>query len=77
MRPRKTKKDNNPAPKASPFPSGFNSLYDYEEERRKIANKLFQKMLEGNVQNLKDMFLLWTGKNKKWSPEIDSKISAT
>lgn len=27
-------------------PEGFKNLYDYEEERRKMASKVFQKMLE-------------------------------
>jgi hypothetical protein len=49
-------------------PEGFKSLYDYEEERRRMASKVFQKMLEAEVQNLKDMFLLWYGKGKKMTP---------
>jgi hypothetical protein len=49
-------------------PEGFKSLYDYEEERRRMASKVFQKMLEAEVHNLKDMFLLWYGKGKKMTP---------
>lgn len=27
------------------IPEGFKNLYDYEEERRKMATKVFQKMM--------------------------------
>lgn len=33
-----------------------------------MANKVFQKMLESDVQNIKDMFILWYGKSKKVTP---------
>lgn len=49
-------------------PEGFKNLYDYEEERRKIAGKVFEKMLEAEVHNVKDMFMLWYGKAKKVTP---------
>lgn len=54
-------------------PDGFKNLYDYEEEKRKMAVKIFQKMLEADVHSLKEMFLLWYGKSKKVTPEIDGK----
>jgi hypothetical protein len=61
------KKDQLPS-KAESVPAGFKNLYDYEEERRRAAGRLFQKMEESDVHNLRDMFLLWTGKNRKLSP---------
>lgn len=54
-------------------PEGFKNLYDYEEERRRMAGKVFQKMLEAEVHSLKDMFLLWYGKSKRVTAEIDVK----
>ena len=71
MKHRKTRNDPAPVAASIPsFPQGFDSLYDYEEERRKIADKLFQKLLDSNVQNLKEIFALWIGKNRKLTPEI-------
>ena len=67
MKPRKTKKNEGVIAPVE-VPAGFSNLYDYEEEKRVIAGKLFQKMLESEVQNLKDMFMLWTGKGKKMTP---------
>ncbi len=52
-------------------PEGFKNLYDYEEAKRKMAVKVFQKMLEADVHSLKEMFLLWYGKSKKVTAEID------
>ena len=72
MKPRKTKKNIGGAPKTASIPEGYSCLFDYEEEKRKIANKVFDAMIESNVQNLKDIFMLWTGKNRKLTPEIDS-----
>jgi hypothetical protein len=37
-----------------------------------MAEKVFQKLMESDVHNIKDMFLLWYGKSKKTTPEIDS-----
>ena len=72
MKHRKTKKNNVPPSKTISIPEGYSCLFDYEEEKRKIASKLFDAMIESNVQNLKDIFMLWIGKNRKLSPEIDS-----
>ena len=71
LRPRKGKQQDADRP-PSELPSGFKNLYDYEEERRRTAKKLFQKMLEADIRSLKDVFLLWSGKAKKHNPEIDS-----
>jgi hypothetical protein len=73
MQPRKSKKDRGlPVNKNQDAPAGFKNLYDYEEEKRISANKIFQKLLEADVHNLKDMFMLWVGKNRKFTPEIES-----
>ena len=39
-----------------------------------MATKVFEKMVESEVHNLKDMFLLWYGKSRKITPEIDGNI---
>lgn len=54
--------------KAEPLPPGFKSLFDFEEERRKIAARVFGKLLESEVHNLKEMFVLWQGKGRKNTP---------
>jgi hypothetical protein len=68
------KKGKGAAKTATKPPDGFKNLFDYEEERRRMAGKVFQKILEAEVHNVKDMFLLWYGKSKKVTPEIDGTV---
>lgn len=70
MKPRKAKHQAEVSPLEAP--AGFNSLYEYEEEKRVVAEKFFSRLMENEVHNLKDMFLLWSGKAKKVNADIDS-----
>lgn len=50
------------------IPVGYSNLFQYEEDKRKIATKIFHKLLDMDIQNIKDMFSLWYGKGRKVTP---------
>lgn len=51
-----------------PLPLGYASLFEYEEDRRVTAVKVFSKLMENQIQNIKEMYFLWSSKGKKSSP---------
>lgn len=75
MKPRKAKHQAEVSPLEAP--AGFSSLYEYEEEKRVVAEKFFSRLMENEVHSLKDMFLLWSGKAKKVNADIDSTFMFT
>ena len=39
-----------------------------------MADKLFKKLWECDIQNLKEMFLVWRGKGKKMTGELEGML---
>ena len=56
------------------LPEGYKSLFEYELDRKKTANTVFQRLLESEIDNIKEIYVLWNkdGK-KKLSQDINSK----
>ena len=52
-------------------PSGYMNLFEYEEEKRKTAKKLFKKLMNCDITNLKDFYLMW---NKRVDLKANSQI---
>lgn len=56
---------------SSQIPVGYLNLYEYEEDKRRTAKKLFTKLLNADVRNLRDFYLIWNKRmNIKDNPEI-------
>ena len=54
---------NQPIPSANSSqqkaPAGYSNLFEFEADKANTANKLFQKMLEAEIDNVKDLFQMW------------------
>ena len=69
------RKNQTVAPSAeSKVPSGYSNLFEYETDKKNIANGLFQKLLESDVDNVKDLFNMWNkDARRNLSKDINSK----
>lgn len=55
-------------------PDGYHSLFEYELDKKNIADKVYQKLVEAEVENVKDLFNLWNKDPKrKLGNDINSK----
>lgn len=58
----------------APIPQGYSSLFDYETDKKNTANIIFQKMLQAEIDEVKDMFNLW---NKDHRRNLTQDINST
>ncbi len=46
-------------------------MFEYEEEKRKTAKKLFTKLMSAEITSLKDLYLMWNKRaDLKGNPEM-------
>ena len=57
--PRMTGKIGFPPKSETGIPDGYSNLYEFEDDKKTTANKVFGKMNEFDVGNVKDSFAAW------------------